>query len=282
MMMHAKEQARPLSELLEESTVGPLLKMLRIRSGLNQRELGRVAGMSQRHISFVENGRAIPSRAAILKLAGALAVEHTLVNSMLEACGYAPLYQEGKTERSISVPSSSAIKFAMSNHDPLPAVLNDDKGRTLMLNEGGRRLLLLFTGQRIFDEDLPVSILHRLFMDEGKYKVFVDSQEMIVAYIKSLRVENNAGEMDPDTKRLSDRLKSMLDDRGSLLLSSTDVNSLPSYEAALRVRDKISEWSVTWLQFGNEVDPLHQGLTLQLWMPSDSASIKHAREVFGL
>lgn len=282
MMMHVNEKARPLSELLEEATVGPILKMLRIRSGLNQRELGRVAGMSQRHISFVENGRAIPSRAAILKLASALAVEQELVNSMLEACGYAPHYQEGLMERALSVPSSSAIRFAMENHDPLPAVLNDDKGRTLMLNEGGKRLLLLFTGQRILDEDLPLSIVHRLFMDEDEYSVFVDSQEMIVAYIKALRVENRAGDADPSTGELVDSLKSMLDDRGRLLLSSTDVNPLPSYEAVLRVCDKFSEWTVTWLQFGNEADPVHQGLTLQLWMPSDAASIRHAREVFGL
>lgn len=282
MIMHVDERTRPLSELLEESTVGPILKMLRVRSGLNQRDLAKSAGMSQRHISFVETGRAIPSRSAILKLGSALSVEPSLVNSMLEACGYAAHYQEENLERAISVPSSSAIRFALNNHDPLPAVLNDDKGRTLMLNEGGRRLMLLFTGKRIMDEDLPISVAHRLFMDDENYRVFVDSQEMIVAYIKSLRVEDTDGETDLDTLALVEQLRGMLDQRGELLLSSTDVNPLPSYRAALRVRDKLSEWSVTWLQFGSEMDPLHQGLTLQLWMPSDTTSIKHAREVFGL
>lgn len=281
-MMNMDERARPLSELLEEATVGPILKMLRIRSGLNQRELGKLAGMSQRHISFVENGRAIPSRAAILKLAKILAAENTLVNSMLEACGYAPHYLAERSDRSLSVPSRSAIQFAIHNHDPLPAILNDEKGRTLMMNEGAKKLLLLFTGKRIDDADLPLFVVHELCMDEDKHSVFVDSQEMIVAYIKSLQVDRVNNECDADTLELVNKLKGRLDDRGKLILSSSDVKPLPSYEAMLRVRDKLSQWSVTWLQFGNETDPLRKGLTLQLWMPSDIASITHAREVFGL
>jgi transcriptional regulator with XRE-family HTH domain len=75
--------------------VGVLLRQWRGNRRLSQLELAGQAGVSTRHLSFVETGRARPTRDMILRLAEELAVPLRARNALLLAGGFAPAYPEG-------------------------------------------------------------------------------------------------------------------------------------------------------------------------------------------
>ena len=75
---------------------GEHLRWWRKRRGLSQLELAGVAGTSQRHLSFLESGRAAPSQQMVLNLAGALNVSLRQQNAFLGSAGFAPVWREGK------------------------------------------------------------------------------------------------------------------------------------------------------------------------------------------
>ena len=77
---------------MPESNVGKLLREWRVRRHLSQLELATGAGISARHLSFVETGRSRPSREMVLHLADHLEVPLRERNALLIAAGYAPTY----------------------------------------------------------------------------------------------------------------------------------------------------------------------------------------------
>lgn len=80
--------------VIEPNGVGPLLRRWREARHLSQLDLSLEAEVSARHISFLETGRATPSREMILTLANVLDVPLRERNVLLLAAGYAPIYGE--------------------------------------------------------------------------------------------------------------------------------------------------------------------------------------------
>ena len=91
------------------SDFGSALRYWRTRRGYSQLRLAVDASVSQRHLSFLESGRAQPSRDLILKLGIVLDVPLRQRNAMLLAAGFAPAYQE----RNLSDPELSSVMQAL-------------------------------------------------------------------------------------------------------------------------------------------------------------------------
>jgi transcriptional regulator with XRE-family HTH domain len=124
-----------------ELHVGPLLRDWRQRRRLSQLELALTASTSARHISFIETGRAQPSREMVLRLAEHLDVPARARNALLVAAGHAPAY----SETPLDAPSMRAVRDAidtiLSGHEPYPALVMDDGWNLVAANAGLRRLL---------------------------------------------------------------------------------------------------------------------------------------------
>src|SRR5687767_15692506 len=88
---------------------GPLLRRWRARRRLSQLDLAVEAGVSSRHLSFVETGRAQPSREMVLLLARALDVPLRDRNALLIAAGYAPIYRETP----LTAPAMAQVRRAL-------------------------------------------------------------------------------------------------------------------------------------------------------------------------
>ena len=80
------------------SAVGQILRDWRTARGMSQLDLSLAAGVSARHISFVETGRAQPSREVILRLSGAFGLGLRDVNALLQAAGLPREFQESDAE----------------------------------------------------------------------------------------------------------------------------------------------------------------------------------------
>jgi transcriptional regulator with XRE-family HTH domain len=87
---------------------GVLLRQWRDMRGKTQMDLSFDAGVSQKHISFVESGRSTPSRQMLLDLAQALDVPLRERNELLMAAGYAPLY----SDRALDTPIMSSTSLS--------------------------------------------------------------------------------------------------------------------------------------------------------------------------
>jgi transcriptional regulator with XRE-family HTH domain len=105
--------------------VGSLLREWRERRRLTQLDLGLEAGISARHLSFVETGRSKPGRAMLLKVAERLEIPFRDRNQLLLAAGHAPAFPERPLEDPALAPVRAALDRILAAHDPYPAVVFD-------------------------------------------------------------------------------------------------------------------------------------------------------------
>src|SRR6266481_1071534 len=126
------------------SPVGQLIKQWRERRRLSQLSLAVDAEISTRHLSFIETGRAQPSRDMVLLLARALDVPPRGRNDLLAAAGFAPIYRETALDAPGMAEVRRALDFILRQQEPFPGLVVDGHWNLLMSNEGAARLMGLF------------------------------------------------------------------------------------------------------------------------------------------
>ncbi len=125
---------------LEKNTAGEtgfplLLKTWRQRRRLSQLELALSSGVSQRHVSFLESGRAQPSRRMILQLSETLEVPLRERNDWLTAAGFAPVFRARPLDDPQMMQVMSAVRMMLANHEPFPAIAIDRAWNIRMANK---------------------------------------------------------------------------------------------------------------------------------------------------
>jgi len=119
---------------------GGELKAWRTRRRMSQLELALSAGVSARHVSFLETGRARPSRGMVLRLAERLGVPRADRNRMLNAAGLAPAYAERPLSAEDMAPVRAAVDWMLTRHAPWPAFALDRAWRLTALNGPAERI----------------------------------------------------------------------------------------------------------------------------------------------
>ena len=119
------------------------LRQWRGRRRLSQLGLAGEAGVSSRHLSFLETGRARPSREMVLRLAEALDLPLEPRNSLLAAAGFAPFWPRRSLDDAALAPVRRALHRMLDRHAPYPGVLLDREWRLAAMNAPARRLFAL-------------------------------------------------------------------------------------------------------------------------------------------
>lgn len=133
-----------VSSATADGTAFPqLLRGWRQHRRLSQLTLATEAGVSQRHLSFLESGRATPSRTMVLHLAEALEVPLRARNEWLVAAGFAPVFRSRPLDDPQMRQVQSAVQRILANHEPFPAVAVDRAWNVRMANEPFERLFAL-------------------------------------------------------------------------------------------------------------------------------------------
>ena len=104
---------------------GPLLREWRTRRRLSQLDLSTRTGVSTRHLSCVETGRAKPSRELLLHLASDLNLPLRVSNDLLLAAGFAPVYAERAIDDEAMTPIREVIALVLTGNDPNPTTVID-------------------------------------------------------------------------------------------------------------------------------------------------------------
>jgi transcriptional regulator with XRE-family HTH domain len=103
-------------------TVGKMIRSWRELRRFSQLELAVEAEVSQRHLSFIESGRAGPSREMILHLAEHLEIPFRDRNVMLLAAGYSPIYRDRPLEDPTLIHAKTVLELLLRAHEPYPAL----------------------------------------------------------------------------------------------------------------------------------------------------------------
>ena len=117
-------------------TVGGLLRDWRQRRHVSQLDLAGMAGVSARHVSFIETGRSRPSREMVLHLAEHLEVPLRERNALLLAAGFAPAYRSTEFDSDEMKPVREALRRVLTSHDPFPALAVDRLWNLVAANQG--------------------------------------------------------------------------------------------------------------------------------------------------
>jgi transcriptional regulator with XRE-family HTH domain len=114
--------------------IGPLLREWRTRRRLTQLELALDAGISTRHLSFIETGRSNPSSEMVLLLAERLEIPFRERNHLLLAAGYAPAFPERALEDPELAPVREALDQILTAHEPYPSLVVDRRWNIVAAN----------------------------------------------------------------------------------------------------------------------------------------------------
>lgn len=125
-------------------TFGGQLRAWRLARRVSQEELAGRAGVSPRHVSFVENGKSTPSRELVLAFAGALDIPLRERNTLLTAAGYAAVFRASSLDGDDLAHLRKAIDHVLRQQEPYGAVVVDGHWDILRLNDGATRLFRHF------------------------------------------------------------------------------------------------------------------------------------------
>ncbi|MGE0548289.1 MAG: helix-turn-helix domain-containing protein [Kofleriaceae bacterium] len=150
-----------------EAKVGPLLAYWRNLRRMSQLALATQAEVSPRHVSFIESGRAKPSRDMVLLLASVLDVPLRERNTLLQAAGFAAAYRESE----LAAPQLATVKRALdailAQHLPFPAVVLDRRWNIVGANDGADRFFAMLLAGGTADQLGPPNVLRLVFHPAG-------------------------------------------------------------------------------------------------------------------
>jgi transcriptional regulator with XRE-family HTH domain len=153
-----------MTDIAALPTVGTLLREWRQRRRMSQLDLALEAGVSARHLSFVETGRSRPSAEMVLHLAEELDVPLRERNQLLLSAGYAPAYAQRDLDAPEMGPVREAIDQVLRGHEPYPAVVID---RHWGMVAGNEAIALLTAGVAEHLLEPPVNVLRVSLHPEG-------------------------------------------------------------------------------------------------------------------
>jgi transcriptional regulator with XRE-family HTH domain len=156
-----------------QPAIGKVLREWRERRRLSQLDLALEAGVSARHLSFVETGRSKPGREMLLKVLAELEVPFREQNRLLLAGGHAPAFPERSLDDAELLPVREALDQILDDHEPYPAFVVDRAWNYVAANSAMRGLV---TGVAVDPALLepPVNALRLSFHPRGFAPLFLN------------------------------------------------------------------------------------------------------------
>ena len=194
-----------------EASLGRLLKDWRKRRGLSQLDLALTARTTQRHLSFIESGRATPSRDMILRLSQTMDVPLRQQNTLLLAAGYAPIWRERDLSAPDLVMVSTALDYMLGQHEPYPAFVVDRGWNLLRVNRGAVLLTELLLGPAPVDSAAePVNLAVALMSSEGLRPFIANWEDVANYFLRGVAADAQA-DIAPEMLALLNRLLALPD-----------------------------------------------------------------------
>jgi transcriptional regulator with XRE-family HTH domain len=242
------------------------LRQWRTARRVSQLGLALSADVSSRHVSFVETGRAQPSREMVLRLAEALQVPLRERNALLLAAGYAPLYSETGLDAPELAQARRAVEFILAQQEPYPAIVLDRHWNMLMANTATYRFLKLFP-ECVMAQ--PPNALKLLFDPKG-LRPFVENWEEVAGrIIHRVHREAAGAPSDAGVRALLEELLGYPGVPRDWRTPELERPLAPLLDIAYKRKDLKLRFFSTITTFGTPQDVTLQELRIESFFPAD-------------
>ena len=187
------------------TSVGPRIRVWRQTRGLSQFELASRAGFSVRHVSFIETGRAQPSREAVLALGEVLDLSLRERNRLLESAGFAHIFRETPLSADQMAHIRGMVQFILDRHMPYAAVALDCHWNLLLGNHAANQFFSTLVSPALGARNL--NILRATFHPEGTRRWIVNWPE-VERHLLSRAELNLSSADDPEGSALLAEIRS--------------------------------------------------------------------------
>ena len=259
---------------------GELIRQWRRRRRISQLDLALKAEVSQRHLSFVESGRSMPSREMILRLAEHLSVPLRQRNRILVAAGLAPGFGERGLEHALLKPALETVRQVLAGHEPYPALAVDRHWNMLLANAAVAPLL-----QAVADPCLltpPVNVLRLSLHPDGLAPCILNLGQWREHLFHRLRTQIDAS-ADPVLERLLDELAAYPGPDAPQ--ASEDAGNEAAAAIAVPLRLGIGGRTLSFIStitvFGTPLEVTLSELAIETFFPSDEETAVALRAMAG-
>ena len=254
-----------------DTTFGAVLKEWRGKRRMSQLDLGLTANVSARHISFLETGRARPSRPMVASLCEALEVPRAARNAVLNAAGFAPAYRRRPLDDAEMAHVRSAVDWMLDRHVPYPAMALDRHWRVVKAN-GPMRAMLAALGLGEGDSLLDA------MLDAGRMQQAIENWEEVARHLIA-RLRTESAHLGGDAE-LDRAVASLVATIGPTATAAPDQALSAVIPTRYRAGDAcILSFISTMAQFGTAEDIALSELRIEMMFPADAATLAalHAR-----
>ena len=271
--MRERAKPRSITTPMDEATAtfGSGLRWWRERRGFSQLDLAGVAETTQRHLSFLESGRASPSPEMILRLATVLDIPLRQQNALLLAAGFAPAWRESDLSAPELAQVNGALDHMLAQQEPYPAFVVDRRWNLLRANAGAGRFVEFLTGPTPATPAAsaePVNLAVALVSPDGLRPFIVNWEEVALYFLRGVQADAIAD----GTRQTAELLTRLLAFPGLPALSQ----NLPPGEAqapVLIIHFKSKETSLrlftTIATLGTPHDVTLQEIRVECFFPMD-------------
>lgn len=259
--------------------VGELLREWRQRRRLSQLDLALEAEISTKHLSFVESGRAQPSRDMVMHLAERLEVPLRERNMLLVAAGFAPVFRERPLQDPALASARQAVDLVLKGHEPYPALAVDRHWTMVAANSAVGRLL---GGADPSLLQPPVNVLRLSLHPKGLAPRIANLAEWRAHLLERLRRQVDASG-DPVLAALLEELRTYAAPGGAAPRKPAGNGEYSGVVVPLQfVTDAgtLSFFSTTTV-FGTPVDITLSELAIEAFFPADAATADALRALAG-
>ena len=244
-----------------------VLREWRRRRGLSQLELAGRMAISQRHLSFMELGRASPSRDMVMRLAAALDVPLRQQNALLIAAGFAPVWRQTDLAAPELGEVSRALDYMLAQQEPFPAVAVDRHWNLLRANQGAVRLVEFLVGP--LAPDSQVNLADALVAPDVLRPHLLNWAEVVRYFIRSVEADA-AADGTSETAALLERLLAYDGVKAAIDAPTAEAAVTPMLPMRFRKGNTELLLFTTIATLGTPQDITLQELRIESFFPMDS------------
>lgn len=249
-----------------------LLRSWRKSRKLSQGHLALEAGVSQRHLSFLESGRSAPSREMVVQLANTLSLPLREKNALLNAAGFANMYGHRSIDEQELNQAKRALDILLKHHEPYPAVVIDRNWNLLMMNDANLRVFGHFVDPvGIWNEiggRVP-NVMRLVLHPKGLRPYLVDWFDLALHFIGNLEQELESNPYNSEARELLNEIREYPG-----MPSESDVTGgFRPYLEMSAAKDGVELKLFTVVStFGTPQDVTLQELRIETFFPADDAT----------
>jgi transcriptional regulator with XRE-family HTH domain len=243
-----------------------MLRWWRRHRALSQLDLAGRAEISQRHLSFMELGRASPSPEMVMRLAAALDVPLRQHNSLLLAAGFAPVWRQTDLAAPELTEIRGALDCMMAQQEPFPAVVVDRHWNLLQSNSGAVRLVEFLVGP--LAPGTAINLADALVAPNVLRPHLVNWADVVRYFIRSVEADL-AADGTPETAALLERLLGYEGVQSAVKVLATEAATSPVLPMHFRKGDTELRLFTTIATLGTPQDITVQELRIECFFPMD-------------